>query len=88
MDDLIQAAQYFRPQEKSITEQCTGFIKENPTTVAKGLTVGVAAWYVVPIVFGMIGWLPYIGASYYVYQNTRASQSSYSWYQRAKSWVA
>nr|QBK87721.1 MAG: hypothetical protein LCMAC202_00570 [Marseillevirus LCMAC202] len=87
MDNLIQKTKYYiTPRKKTIPEQCTQYIKENPTTVAKGVVGGVAAWYVIPIAFGMIGWLPYIGATYYVYHNTSVDDS-YSWYQWGKSWV-
>jgi hypothetical protein len=88
MDNLVKAAKdcMYPPEEKTFTEQCGDYIKGNPGTVAKGTAVGVVAWFTVPVIIASVAWLPYLGAGYYIYNNTRVAQQTYSWYEWGKSW--
>jgi len=85
MDELLKSI--CPPKEKTLTERCGEYIKENPTTVAKGAVVGIAAWYTVPVIVTGIAWLPVIGAGYLVYSNARTTQQTYSWYKWIKDRV-
>ena len=85
MDNLTQIAKnYITPRKKTLAEECSDYIKKHPTTVAKGIAGSVAVWYIVPVAFGILGWLPYAGVSYYVYQNTSVAKN---WYQWGRNWV-
>ena len=52
MDDLVKAAKdyMYAPEEKTFTKQCGDYIKENPSTVAKGAAVATVAWFTVPVI--------------------------------------
>ena len=87
MQSLVKAGMnYIYPQDKTLSERCGDYVKKNPGTVAKGAAASVVAWYTVPIVIAGVGWLPYIGAVYYIYNNTRIVQDTYSWYKWGMSW--
>ncbi len=87
MDDLVKAAKdyMYAPEEKTFTKQCGDYIKENPSTVAKGAAVATVAWFTVPVIVAGVTWLPYLGAGYYIYNNTCVAQRTYSWYEWGKS---
>lgn len=88
MDELITSVKnYINPQPQTVTEICTAYVKNNPTTVLKGVAIGAVGLYTLPIVVGVVGWLPYAGAAYYLYTNTQTAQKAYDVYQWGKSFV-
>jgi hypothetical protein len=70
--DISSLFDNWKPKKKTtltekITEKITEYCKENPTIIAKSLTVGVVSIYTLPTIISLIGWLPYLGAGWYAY---------------------
>ena len=66
--------------KNNVIDDCKEYIKENPSTVVKGAAIGATTLYSVPIILSTIAWLPYIGAGYYIYNNTVLAHKAYSIY--------
>lgn len=60
-------------------ERCRDYIRDHPTSVVKGAVVGVTAYYTIPLMLGGLLWLPYFGAGYYFYRNTKTVETGFSW---------
>jgi hypothetical protein len=72
MAQMIKTMQeYVSPPPKTLTEKCVEYVKENPTATAKGVATGVVGWYIIPIAVGIVGWLPCIGAGYYLWRSKK-----------------
>ena len=72
MDNIIKKINgVINPPKNTIIDDCTEYMKENPSTVIKGAAIGVTTMYTIPIVLGTLAWAPYIGTGYYIYTNIK-----------------
>ena len=74
------------PPEKTVIETCTDYVKSHPKTVVAGAAVGIIGWCTIPIICSIVGWVPYIGAGYYIYNTSQTAQKTKSWYDWSKKW--
>ena len=89
MDNIANSVrEYIYPQELTFSERLLEYTKNNPSTVAAGTAVGLVGWYTIPVVLATVTWIPYLGAGYYLYQQSQTATETISWYQWGKSWFS
>lgn len=76
---------YFDPPQKSLPEEALDYIYNHPDQVAKGMMIGMTAWYTAPVILPIVAWAPYIGIGYYAYQNSQGASQIYHWVRRANN---